>query len=1320
MTMPVPTATISDSLRQAIERLRATLSAKLIDLSRNNPLLYYRDLKVGRLELPAPDSAALAALLAGESLTRSQLSPATASAPAAQEPDPLTTRLTAIRRKARENEEERGLRTLFAGIGMISWRADDGGRDPLAIAILVPVDIVPDPRTRGEFVVRRFDGADATLNPALLEALPQVVSQRLRAATAASGIDDVATGLATIRAIVADYPELSFHDRAVLGNFSFQLMSMVDDLAESSDLLAAHSLVRAIAGDEASQGELQRSRTGVVDVEELDAIPPSGELFVLDADPWQSQAIHTLGRDEVAHAIVDGPPGTGKSQTIANLIASLVSERKTVLFVAEKRAALDVVRKRLTEAGLGSLVLDLHGSDVTRRQAYGQLLGSMRALRAAAPSHFESDDRAFVDRRTQLNDHCTFQNTPLDGIGRTPYEILGRLAHLGDAPAVDAHLSSDVLEIVTPAVMTDTNERLSELADRIADLEARNAVLWASATFDNDDAATATQRSVRDLRDRGLTPLEAEISRVFGAAAQTLADVLSLAGEIATLSELASFFRPDAFRLDDATLDLAMAANRSPFSPIARFFDGSLKAAHRKVVPTLVTPNAARTDLLAKMTQLRAIDRARRNAASAQTLPDPIVTRQTIALVRAEAARIEAVLGPLPLDVPGLHTRLDGLLADSRAPYIAARVRAIEALLASRGLGPFLASLRRLGPPRNAWPAAFERTYLESHLDRIRGRIATFDGRAHDRTVVEFGSRDRGRLSAAGGRVLRAAAERFATVADTYPAELTALEVETGKQRKLKPLRDLFESAPHVLTAVAPCVMASPLSVSQFLPRTAAFDFVVFDEGSQVTPENAVTSIIRGRRLVVAGDRHQLPPTAFFTAVSEDDGADADEGDANTLEGMQSLLDAVQPFAKPLGLRVHYRSRDEKLIAFSNHHVYDDRLVTFPGTGRDGKAVSYEHVPPSATEADETSSAAEVRAVVARVLEHAEHRAHESLGVIAMSIKHAQRIAVELDRVRRNRPDLDAFFAENRADAFFVKNLERVQGDERDAIILSIGYGRTKTGAVSHNFGPVNVSGGERRLNVAITRAKNRILLISQLRASDLDPKRLTSRGAKLLGAYLRYAESGGEDLGRDRPHDEIALNDFEADIKLALESAHGWSIVSQYGVGEFRIDLAVQDPEEPGTFVLAIECDGASYHSSPTARLRDRLRQQILEARGWHFLRIWSTDWFNDRAGEIARAKSFYDAARVESEAPSAPATAPAAFPQRPAASPITQTYDSINDVPMETLVALVRWICSDERIRTHDEIVGEAIRSLGFARRGKAIVARLTAAIEMCRGAG
>ena len=511
-------APVTSALRQAIEKLRSTLSAKLIDLSRNNPLLYYRDLKVARLELPAPTTPAIAALLAGETLTRMQLTVAPAAAspvPASSSTaivgeapiDALTTRLMAIRRKARENEEERGLRTLFAGVGMISWRADDGGRDPLSIAILVPVEIVPDTRSRGEFVLRRFDGADATLNPALLEGIAPAVAERLRAVAGAAGFEDVASGLAAIREIVAGYPELAFHERAVLGNFSFQLMSMVEDLAESTELLEAHSLIQAISGDETAQGELQLSRSGVVEVGELDAIAPSAELFVLDADPWQSQAIHTLGRDEIAHAIIDGPPGTGKSQTIANLVASLVSEGKTVLFVAEKRAALDVVRKRLTEAGLGSLVLDLHGSDVTRRQAYGQIKASITALRAAPPAHFDADDRAFIDRRTQLNDHCEFQNAPLSGVGRSPFEILGRLAHLKDTFAVRTRFEGATLDALVPNVVNETRERLGELAARRGDLETPTAILWASATFDNDEAATATQTSARNLRDRGIAPL---------------------------------------------------------------------------------------------------------------------------------------------------------------------------------------------------------------------------------------------------------------------------------------------------------------------------------------------------------------------------------------------------------------------------------------------------------------------------------------------------------------------------------------------------------------------------------------------------------------------------------------------------------------------------------------------------------------------------------------------------------------------------------------------------------------------------------------------
>ena len=501
---------------------------------------------------------------------------------------------------------------------------------------------------------------------------------------------------------------------------------------------------------------------------------------------------------------------------------------------------------------------------------------------------------------------------------------------------------------------------------------------------------------------------------------------------------------------------------------------------------------------------------------------------------------------------------------------------------------------------------------------------------------------------------------------------------------------------------------------------------MIFDEGSQITPESAVTAIVRGHRVVVAGDEKQLPPTDFFRGTIENDDADDDDVPEDAIEGIESILGVLKPFCKPLGLRVHYRSRDERLIAFSNEHFYNNELVTFPGSGANAQGLRFVHVPTTGFESDEESSSPEVARVVELILEHAETRPHETLGVIAFGSKHASSIESALFAARRERPDLDAFFNEAEEEPFFVKNLERVQGDERDAIIRTVGYGKTKTGKVSHNFGPLNQDGGERRLNVAITREKSRLTLVSSLKKSDLDPTKLVKKGSQLLAAYLGYVETLGRDLGRDGIDETTPVNDFELDIQHALEERLGTGILPQYGVGQFRIDLAVQHPTEPGRLILAVECDGASYHSTPTARMRDRLRQNVLEGLGWTFCRIWSTDWFNDRAAEIDRVEAAYRAALAKCDAAipasvsSRVAMADVALPSvrehiasRRGPSPVRSRYRSIAEVPDSLLASLLAWITSDGLLYTDAELIEIMIAELGFARRGARIVARLQATV-------
>ena len=382
----------------------------------------------------------------------------------------------------------------------------------------------------------------------------------------------------------------------------------------------------------------------------------------------------------------------------------------------------------------------------------------------------------------------------------------------------------------------------------------------------------------------------------------------------------------------------------------------------------------------------------------------------------------------------------------------------------------------------------------------------------------------------------------------------------------------------------------------------------------------------------------------------------------------------------------------------------------------------------------EESLAPEVRKVVELVLQHAGEHPDETLGVIAMGIKHAQRVEGALDQALAARPELSAFFAEERKERFFVKNLERVQGDERDAIIVTIGYGKDRTGRLLYRFGPLLTKGGERRLNVAITRARHRMTVVSSFDHRDMDPERSKARGVELLRLFLEYAASGGKRLG-DGGQTPFAPNSFEADVQAALE-AKGMAVVPQFGVSRYRIDLVVKHPQHPGQFVLAIECDGASYHSAYTARDRDRLRQQHLEALGWRFLRIWSTDWFMNRDREIARAFAAYQAAVADSDAAelssrgnrsgaertARPHPARRIFPSALTRAAVFRLRAFPNakvspNTPWLSWWQASEWIQSDGKLRTDEEIVEEMIRLLGFSRKGVRIEEAIRNAIAYAR---
>jgi very-short-patch-repair endonuclease len=750
--------------------------------------------------------------------------------------------------------------------------------------------------------------------------------------------------------------------------------------------------------------------------------------------------------------------------------------------------------------------------------------------------------------------------------------------------------------------------------------------------------------------------------------------------------------------------------------------DSDYRNAKRQLLERRLTQAAART-LLNELDELQNLSSHYRTLTGTNASPRVPADLEALSVwverARTCLASVREVLPACPADdLADVAAFSERVVSDSatavRLPSLNEVVSALEAL----GLRPLVEELRRSGRPAASWAQVFHMAWLASCLDKVlleESALAGFDGRVHDRFSADFRRLDRERIEVAVGRVRRAHAEHLVATMNAFSDQANLIKHEGAKKRRIMPLRRLFEHAPNVLTALHPCWMASPLSVSQLLPPGEYFDLVLFDEASQILPHDAISSLMRAKHAVVAGDRHQLPPTTFF-ATTEDDEEESEE--AGGTEGFESLLDVFHAFAPTWTLDWHYRSRDEALIAFSNRHIYADRLVTFPSAQRDS---SVNHVPVAWTpgaDGQEDSPGAEVEQVVALILRHAETRPDETLGVISMGIKHARRIEAKLEAVRRRRPDLDGFFSPERKERFFVKNLERVQGDERDVIILSIGYGKDSAGKLPYRFGPLLYEGGERRLNVAISRARNAMTVVSSFSHVDMDPQRSTARGVELLRLYLEYASSGGKNLGQTTQQ-VVAPNPFEVGVQEALES-RGLKVVPQWGSSRYRIDLVVCHPSEPGRFVLAIECDGASYHSAPTARDRDRLRQQHLEALGWHFCRIWSTDWFMRKDAEVQRVIKAYEASlalpapagrRASSERTAfAPVRPVAPRPQKP----VVGLGRKIQEFSPGELIAIVRWIKSDGLLRTDDDIIDEAIKCLGFKRRGKRIEDALREAVR------
>ncbi|VVE42257.1 DUF4011 domain-containing protein [Pandoraea anhela] len=1243
----------------------------------------------------------------------------------------LEGRLLEIFRTASTGMEEGGANTLFLAFGMLEWQeSKDAESSHLAPILLIPVTLTRQ-SVRSGFRLSRHDD-DALVNPTLLQKLQQDFSLKLPSFDVLPADDhgiDVNGILQTFRLHVAELKGWEVKEQVHLGIFSFTKYLMWKDLQDRQKQLQENSVVAHLINNPGKA--FADSATGFEPGTLDEKFRPQDLFTPLLSDSSQLRAVCVAA--EGKNLVIEGPPGTGKSQTISNLIAHLLATGKTVLFVSEKMAALEVVHRRLSSLGLGPFCLELHSSKAKKADVLKQLGVALDAAGTRTVKDWERESERLLTLRADLNGvaRALHHIHPND---LTIYDAIGTgLQYMEWRPGTMPWADADVHDRTQLEAMRETCRQMGALASQLSSLQNhplavvqrtewtpswQQEFLDAISKFETqikklDEAASnlLNQLSLPKIAFslNGLGKFDA-LADVLSAAPTVPVDVARTAHDESARNRLASlrqhglarnqaweplskYYVDDAATLNASELKLQWAAATNTWWPKSllaqRAVTGKLRLYRQDQrrpqgadVPSVITALTAvnaedkaieamshdATRLLqetfaASKTNWTAVESAERWATSfadavtaiaghdielAQTLRtklQPLVSdnrsmlkadmplgasllsyrdcyRDFKAQLRqiVELGHCQAELGLDPTAasvIPRVLSLLHGWQSASRQLQPWCLWRKSRANAISSGLQGIVDALEADEAPLSSVATFFEYSYQSWWLRKAIDRepvLCNFASAEHDRKIVEFKQADERFQKLTQQYIAAKLAGQIPAGVEVAPgadSELGKLRRELQKQRKHMPIRQLVQNLPSLMTRLKPCLLMSPLSVAQYLDAShAQFDAVIFDEASQIPVWDAVGAIARGKQLICVGDPKQLPPTSFFSRTDDaGDGADGDD-----IQDLESILDECLSIGLPeLRLTWHFRSKHEGLITFSNVTYYDNELVTFPSPVTNDQSVRFERVQGVYDRGGSRTNRAEADAIVKAIEQHYLDPAKRQLTLGVVTFNQAQQSLIErmLDERRRASQQLDQAIAQAAQEPLFIKNLENVQGDERDIIFFSITYGPDASGKVSLNFGPLNLEGGHRRLNVAVSRARVGVVIFSTLLPEQIDLSRVRAAGVRDLKNYLEFAIRGPRALvEQSLPTGREPDSPFERQVISALREK-GWTVHPQVGVSGYRIDIGVVDPRAPGRYLLGVECDGAMYHSGATARDRDRLRQHVLEGLGWALYRIWSTDWW-------------------------------------------------------------------------------------------------------------
>ncbi len=1279
--------------------------------------------------------------------------------------DALHRAVTHLYRSSRLSMEENGANTLYLAIGLLRWLETPSSRQPrFAPILLLPIEIVRKSAAKG-FVIRSRD-EETMLNITLLEMLRQFFGITI------GGLDplprdesgvDVTLIFNTIRRAIMQQTGWDVEEQAIIGNFSFSKFIMWNDIHNNADKLARNRIVSSLISGK-MEWDPEEDETAAND---LDDTYPEGDIALpIGADSSQFEAICAAvdGKSFILH----GPPGTGKSQTITNIIANALYKGKKVLFVAEKMAALQVVQRRLEAIGLAPFCLELHSNKTKKANILEQLKRTTEVVKTKPSEAFRIKAEQLNALRKELNGYVRSLHK-IYPAGISLYDCLAHYSE-ADCSAIPTEISQGTLKAATP-------ESLPAFETAIADYQAiacicgdpaRHPLSGIALTDCTPAIRSDAKRILKELLEnlKELATLQPSLSDIFkievGALSSRqqqafceivrillnaavippamlmspqLPEILPVVEKAALIGKERDIARDAILQNFDSTvLDADIKSWESVWREstakwfIPRFFGCNKVCSlirpytHAKTKPEPQTLEQLFTDYRTYSEKQRQLEiHGRTLAPLLGVLWDmDSANWHTIAESGSNVGALQKALIQLCEDTTQAHEIITALAR--RLEYGIDNFRAIHRSTLSRyaelkeSAAKLCEDLNRIlsadidanAPASNnieilsRWDANLQLLHDWSVYNIQRQKVAAlgleeiavmvengqtppaeieqFYRKSFFKSYAEFILAQEPAMNAFHGMLFDQKAERFkqlcseferltreelfATLASSLPAlqKEAAQSSEVGiLQRNIRnggrgtSIRRLFAQIQSLLTRMCPCMLMSPISVAQYIdPDGSPFDLVIFDEASQMPTSEAVGAIARGRNVIVVGDPKQMPPTNFFaTTAFDEDNADK--------EDLESILDDCLALSIPSRyLSWHYRSKHESLIAFSNVKYYDNRLLTFPSPDDLSTKVGWQHVDGIYDRGKTRQNRAEAEAVIEEIRRRLSQpqSEHRSIGVVTFNTNQQSLIEDLLTDLFQANPDLEAKAMECE-EPIFVKNLENVQGDERDIILFSIGYGPDKDGKIALNFGPLNRDGGWRRLNVAVSRARYEMKVFSTLRAEQIDLNRTSAEGVAGLKAFLEYAEKGRGSLYYEAEKRTDTSDALTQTIAAEL-TKRGYAVKTNIGCSGYKIDIGVVDNSCPDRYILGVLCDGNNNKSARTARDRVMTQTSVLHMLGWRLHHVWAMDWWENPARTIDTLVEAIDAAASGKAEPiSAPIEEPATDEEPPIAAQPTPEAD-------------------------------------------------------------